>query len=343
MMVVGDARSVDLQVPRGGLPEPDAVRGGVPRAPRSSCSTRTTGRRSGSSTPPTPSSPTTRRAAPKHLWTEQVGGELITRYHAEDEHDEAAFVVARDRSPRRRRATTASATSRSSTAPTRRAASSRRRSCAPACPYRVVGGVKFYDRREVKDALAYLRGAGEPRRRGELEADRQHAQAWRRRHVGAQGRRVRAGRGRHVPRCARDAAAAAGVTRQGVGRHPRPARADGRGRAVAAGGVGATVEAMLDADRLPRRARSRAVDRGAGPHREPAGARRRLPRVRRALDAGDVAGLAGDRRASAQRRRHAPATTVPEGLAASRRSSRRSRSSPTSTRRTRRASTARSR
>ena len=30
---------------------------------------------------------------PKHLWTEQIGGELITRYHAEDEHDEAAFVV----------------------------------------------------------------------------------------------------------------------------------------------------------------------------------------------------------------------------------------------------------
>src|SRR5262249_23192482 len=30
---------------------------------------------------------------PKHLWTEQVGGELITRYHAEDEHDEARYVV----------------------------------------------------------------------------------------------------------------------------------------------------------------------------------------------------------------------------------------------------------
>ena len=30
---------------------------------------------------------------PKHLWTEQVGGELIVRYHGEDEHDEAAFVV----------------------------------------------------------------------------------------------------------------------------------------------------------------------------------------------------------------------------------------------------------
>src|SRR5207253_113074 len=30
---------------------------------------------------------------PKALWTEQVGGELITRYHAEDERDEAAWVV----------------------------------------------------------------------------------------------------------------------------------------------------------------------------------------------------------------------------------------------------------
>jgi len=30
---------------------------------------------------------------PKALWTEQVGGELISRYHAEDEHDEATWVV----------------------------------------------------------------------------------------------------------------------------------------------------------------------------------------------------------------------------------------------------------
>ena len=30
---------------------------------------------------------------PKHLWTEQVGGELLTRYQAEDEHDEATFVL----------------------------------------------------------------------------------------------------------------------------------------------------------------------------------------------------------------------------------------------------------
>ena len=60
---------------------------------------------------------------PKHLWTEQVGGELITRYHAEDEHDEASFVVHEIGCGSSTPSTTASATSRSSTAPTRRAAS----------------------------------------------------------------------------------------------------------------------------------------------------------------------------------------------------------------------------
>ena len=41
---------------------------------------------------------------PKHLWTEQIGGELITRYHAEDEHDEAAYVVHEIAPPGRHRA-----------------------------------------------------------------------------------------------------------------------------------------------------------------------------------------------------------------------------------------------
>ena len=38
--------------------------------------------------------------------------------------------------------------------------------------------------------------------------------------------------------------------------------------------VGDLLEAVLQRDRLPRRARGRADDRGAGPHREPRGARR---------------------------------------------------------------------
>ena len=98
---------------------------------------------------------------PKHLWTEQVGGELITRYHAEDEHDEAAFVVheigrsGRHRAPPLRR--------RRRLLPHQRAEPRDRGDArARGVPYRVVGGVKFYDRREVKDVLAYLRALTNP-------------------------------------------------------------------------------------------------------------------------------------------------------------------------------------
>src|SRR5579875_2787880 len=52
---------------------------------------------------------------PKELWTDKAGGEPIVRYHAEDEHDEAAWVAAEVSALRRRG--TASATSPSSTGP----------------------------------------------------------------------------------------------------------------------------------------------------------------------------------------------------------------------------------
>ncbi|MFN8035074.1 MAG: DNA helicase PcrA [Acidimicrobiia bacterium] len=98
---------------------------------------------------------------PKHLWTEQIGGELITRYQAEDEHDEAHFVaneVTRlSESDGYRFGDVAvfyrtNAQSRVVEEVLVRAG----------IPYRVVGGVKFYDRREVKDALAYLRALVNP-------------------------------------------------------------------------------------------------------------------------------------------------------------------------------------
>jgi DNA helicase II / ATP-dependent DNA helicase PcrA len=98
---------------------------------------------------------------PKHLWTEQVGGELITRYHAEDERDEAVFVaneIARltDTEPYRYADLAVfyrtNAQSRVIEETLIRAE----------IPYRVVGGVRFYDRREVKDALAYLRALVNP-------------------------------------------------------------------------------------------------------------------------------------------------------------------------------------
>ena len=48
--------------------------------------------------------------------------------------------------------------------------------CAPGSA-RVVGGVRFYERREVKDTLAYLRALVNPRGRGLGSPDHQHPEA----------------------------------------------------------------------------------------------------------------------------------------------------------------------
>ncbi|MFN2607984.1 MAG: DNA helicase PcrA [Acidimicrobiales bacterium] len=98
---------------------------------------------------------------PKALWTEQVGGELIERYYAEDEHDEATWVtgqMSRLRSSEHYRWADMAVFYRTN-------AQSRvleehlvRRNI----PYKVVGGTRFYERREIKDAIAYLRAVVNP-------------------------------------------------------------------------------------------------------------------------------------------------------------------------------------
>ncbi|MBM3659751.1 MAG: hypothetical protein FJW95_09660 [Actinobacteria bacterium] len=98
---------------------------------------------------------------PKHLWTEQVGGELLTRYQAEDEHDEASFVageITRLTDTEGHRFGDVAVFYRTN-AQSRVVEEALVRNNLP---YRVVGGVKFYDRREVKDALAYLRALVNP-------------------------------------------------------------------------------------------------------------------------------------------------------------------------------------
>jgi len=98
---------------------------------------------------------------PKHLWTEQVAGELLTRYQAEDEHDEAAFVmheVTRLTESEGQRFSDIAVFYRTN-------AQSRvieETLVRAGIPYRVVGGTKFYDRREIKDAIAYLRALVNP-------------------------------------------------------------------------------------------------------------------------------------------------------------------------------------
>ncbi len=98
---------------------------------------------------------------PKHLWTEQIGGELIVRYHAEDEHDEAQFVVHEIN----RLADSEGVRFRDTAIFYRTNAQSRvieETLVRAGVPYRIIGGTKFYDRREVKDALAYLRSLVNP-------------------------------------------------------------------------------------------------------------------------------------------------------------------------------------
>jgi DNA helicase II / ATP-dependent DNA helicase PcrA len=98
---------------------------------------------------------------PKELWTEQAGGELIVRYHADDETDEAQYVaheIARLHDQEQHRWRDAAVFYRTN-------AQSRvleEHLVRSGIPYKVIGGTRFYDRREVKDALAYLKAVVNP-------------------------------------------------------------------------------------------------------------------------------------------------------------------------------------
>jgi len=93
---------------------------------------------------------------PKSLWTEAGGGELTVRYRAEDEHDEAFFVadeIERLRANEGYRYGDVAVFYRTN-AQSRVIEDVLMRMGSP---YRVFGGVRFYQRKEVKDVLAYLR------------------------------------------------------------------------------------------------------------------------------------------------------------------------------------------
>ena len=97
---------------------------------------------------------------PKALWTEQVGGELIERYFAEDEHDEARWLVQEvhrlhDEAYRWGDMAVFYRTNAQSRVVEEELVRAE-------VPYRVIGGTRFYERREVKDALAYLRAVINP-------------------------------------------------------------------------------------------------------------------------------------------------------------------------------------
>jgi DNA helicase-2/ATP-dependent DNA helicase PcrA len=93
---------------------------------------------------------------PKTLWTGNAEGEAITRYNASDERDEAQFVVAEvERLLREEhRSYSDFAVFYRTNAQSRVVENVFLRA---GTPYQIVGSVKFFQRAEVKDVLAYLR------------------------------------------------------------------------------------------------------------------------------------------------------------------------------------------
>lgn len=90
----------------------------------------------------------------KALWTAKAGGEKPKLYTASTEHDEAYFVANKITELRRSRRYSDFAVLYRTNAQSRVIEATFRNN---GIPYRVVGGLRFYDRKEVKDIIAYLR------------------------------------------------------------------------------------------------------------------------------------------------------------------------------------------
>lgn len=97
----------------------------------------------------------------KHLWTDAGAGEPITVYVADNEHDEASFITQEiDR-------LSDEFGVRPGDVAVFYRTNAQSRSIEDVfvrtgMPYKVVGGVRFYERKEVRDALAYLRAIANP-------------------------------------------------------------------------------------------------------------------------------------------------------------------------------------
>ena len=98
---------------------------------------------------------------PKELWTDKGSGDKIVRYHADDESDEAQFVaneLAKLHDHDHMRWGDMAVFYRTNSM----SRVIEEFLVRVGIPYKVVGGTRFYDRREIKDALAYLRAIVNP-------------------------------------------------------------------------------------------------------------------------------------------------------------------------------------
>ena len=96
----------------------------------------------------------------KTLWTEHGSGEKIRLYCAQDERDEAAWIVQKVEELRKNGSSLGQMailyrTNAQSRVPEEMLMKA-------GVPYRVFGGQKFYDRKEIKDIIAYMRVIANP-------------------------------------------------------------------------------------------------------------------------------------------------------------------------------------
>ncbi len=93
---------------------------------------------------------------PKRLWTEKASGDKLTSYCASNEHDEARFIARTIKSQLE-----VDGVPYGDTAVLYRTNAQSRvieeGMMEAGIPYKMVGGLKFYDRKEIKDIIAYLR------------------------------------------------------------------------------------------------------------------------------------------------------------------------------------------
>ena len=90
----------------------------------------------------------------KRLWTDKKGGEPIVYVRAGDEIEEADYIV---RAIRESRALDARATVAILYRTNSQSRAIEDALMREGVPYKIIGGVRFYERKEIKDILAYLR------------------------------------------------------------------------------------------------------------------------------------------------------------------------------------------
>jgi DNA helicase-2/ATP-dependent DNA helicase PcrA len=90
----------------------------------------------------------------KRLWTDRAGGSRIVAYRGTDELEEADFIVRALKQARAENVDSTMAVLYRINAQSRAIEDSLMRESVP---YKIIGGVRFYERKEIKDSLAYLK------------------------------------------------------------------------------------------------------------------------------------------------------------------------------------------